>query len=358
MKIDSKELIEGIRRLASGKSVNLMEVCGTHTVAIARSGIREILPENIRLISGPGCPVCVTPQDYIDRAIYLSRQRDIIITTFGDLVRVPGTESSLEKERAAGADVRVLYSTAQSIDIAKQNPSKKVVFLAVGFETTIPTISGTLEMALREGITNLYILCAHKLVPPALEALVRSPDLNIDGFILPGHVSTIIGIRPYEFLVREYKKACVISGFAPAQILESIFLLLHQIHTKEFSVKNQYKGTVDYEGNRRAMNSIEKYFESVDSVWRGIGTIPLSGLRLREEFSSFDIEKVIPIPPQNSREPPGCRCGDVLKGKIYPSECPLFGKVCTYENPVGACMVSSEGSCAAYYRFASRRVPQ
>ena len=358
MKLESKELIEGIKRLSNGKSVNLMEVCGTHTVAIARSGIREILPENVRLISGPGCPVCVTPQEYIDKAIYLSRQKDIIITTFGDLIRVPGTDSSLERERSLGADIRVVYSPAQSIDIAKQNTEKKVVFLAVGFETTIPTITGTLEMALRENIRNLHILCAHKVVPPALEVLAKSPDLNIDGFILPGHVSTIIGIKPYEFLARDHKKACVISGFAPTQILETILLLLNQIHTKQFSVLNQYTGTVDYDGNKRAMSSIKKFLEPVDSVWRGIGTIPSSGLRLRDEFSSFDIEVVVSIPLMKSKEPAGCRCGDVLKGKIYPSDCPLFGRVCTYENPVGACMVSSEGSCAAYYRFANRKNSQ
>jgi len=259
MKLESKELIEGIKRLSKGKSVNLMEVCGTHTVAIARSGIREILPENVRLISGPGCPVCVTPQEYIDKAIYLSRQKDIIITTFGDLIRVPGTDSSLERERSLGADIRVVYSPAQSIDIAKQNTEKKVVFLAVGFETTIPTITGTLEMALRENIRNLHILCAHKVVPPALEVLAKSPDLNIDGFILPGHVSTIIGIKPYEFLARDHKKACVISGFAPTQILETILLLLNQIHTKQFSVLNQYSCTVDCDGNKRAMSSSKKF---------------------------------------------------------------------------------------------------
>lgn len=354
MRPDTEQILKAIRRLSRDREISLMEVCGTHTVSIARSGIREILPKNIRLVSGPGCPVCVTPQDYIDRAIYLTTFKDIIITTFGDLMRVPGSEQSLESRKTEGAKVEVVYSPAQSIDICKKKPEKKIVFLAVGFETTIPTVTATLDMALKEDIKNFYILNAHKVVPPALEALATSEDLKIDGFILPGHVSTIIGIKPYEFLAFNHKKACVISGFEPEQILESIFRLLYQISKQEFRVENQYIGTVDYDGNKKAMRSIEKFFEPADSIWRGIGNIPASGLKLKNEFELFDIEKVIRIPEPKSIEPPGCRCGDVLKGLISPPECPLFGRICTYENPVGACMVSSEGSCAAYYRYSTR----
>ncbi|MGB9599300.1 MAG: hydrogenase formation protein HypD [Myxococcota bacterium] len=354
MRIETEKILEGIRRITPQRRINIMEVCGTHTVSIAKSGLKELLPENIRLVSGPGCPVCVTPQDYIDKAIWLSNQKDIIITTFGDLMRVPGTTESLSSRRASGSDIRVLYSPAQAIDIAKGHSNKIVVFLAVGFETTIPAVSGTLEMALRENIKNLTILCAHKTVPIALEVLATSEELNIDGFILPGHVSTIIGIRPYEFLAQRYQKGCAISGFEPEHILEAIFLILNQIVKNEFYIANQYKGTVDYAGNKRALSSIEKFFEPVDSIWRGIGNIPQSGLRLKKEFAEFDIETRVDIPELNSVEPRGCKCGDVLKGLIEPENCPLFGKVCTYENPVGACMVSSEGSCAAYYRYRKR----
>ncbi|MCX7959689.1 MAG: hydrogenase formation protein HypD, partial [Deltaproteobacteria bacterium] len=245
----------------------------------------------------------------------------------------------------------VLYSPAQSVEIAETNPSRMVVFLAVGFETTIPTITGTLEIALRNKTDNLFILCAHKIVPPALEVLASSDELNIDGFILPGHVSAIIGVKPYEFLSEKHKKACAISGFEPHQILEAIFLIMAQISKNDFHIANPYSSTVDYKGNIKAQKSISKFFTETDSVWRGIGKIPSSGLRLRDELMFFDIEKKIKFPEIKSIEPKGCRCGDVLKGLIEPSECPLFGNICTYENPAGACMVSSEGSCAAYYRY-------
>lgn len=354
MKPDISKISEAIKNISLEKSVKIMEVCGTHTVAIAKSGLKELLPEHIRLVSGPGCPVCVTPQDYIDKAIWLSKQKGVIITTFGDLIRVPGTYESLSLAKAQGADIRVVYSPANSIEIARENPSKIVVFLAVGFETTVPTIAATLEMAISEKVDNLFIFSAHKLVPPALEVLASSEDLMIDGFILPGHVSAIIGIKPYEFLSEIHHKACVISGFEPQQILESIFLILVQLSKGRYRVVNQYKSTVDYNGNVKAQRAIEKFFKPVDSVWRGIGNIPMSGLGLRDEFISFDIQNRIEFPSIESIEPKGCRCGDVLKGLIEPLECPLFGKVCTYEQPMGACMVSSEGSCAAYYRYRKR----
>ncbi|MCX7943406.1 MAG: hydrogenase formation protein HypD [Deltaproteobacteria bacterium] len=354
MKLEISEIVEGIKRLTPKRTIKIMEVCGTHTVAIARSGIRELLPKEINLVSGPGCPVCVTPQSYIDKAIWLSKQKDIIITTFGDLMRVPGSERSLALAKMEGSDIRVLYSPVQSLEIAEANPSKLIVLLAVGFETTIPTISGTLEIALRRNIKNIFIFSAHKIVPPALKVLASSKELMIDGFILPGHVSAVIGIKPYEFLAREYNKACVISGFEPLHILEGIFLILAQIHKNNFYIANQYKSTVDYEGNVKAQKSISKFFDLTDSVWRGIGNIPRSGLTLKCEYNFFDIEDKIQFPEIESREPTGCRCGDVLKGLIEPIECPLFGRLCTYENPVGACMVSSEGSCAAYYKYRKR----
>lgn len=349
-----KEFIEIIEKLSKKiqREIYLMEVCGTHTVSIFRHGIRSLIPSNIKLLSGPGCPVCVTPVEDIDRMIYIAKQPDVILTTFGDMMRVPGTESSLYKAKAEGAIIRMVYSPLDALNIAKDNKDKKVVFFAVGFETTSPLIAATISEADKKNIENFYIYSVHKLVPPALEALVNTEELKLDGFILPGHVSTIIGSRAYEFIPSKYKKACVITGFDADDILHGIAMLLKQIVENDPKVEIQYRDAVKPEGNPKAVEFINRYFEPVDSNWRGIGIIPKSGLKLKKEYSSRDAEKIFEIPPLQSKEPKGCQCGLVLRGVKTPPQCPLFAKLCTPENPVGACMVSSEGSCAVYYKYA------
>lgn len=346
-------LVETINMLASKikRKVNLMEVCGTHTVSIFRHGIRSIIPQNVKLLSGPGCPVCVTPIEDIDKMLYIANQPNVILVTFGDMMRVPGSNGSLYKAKAEGADIRMVYSPLDALQIAEQNKDKKVVFFAVGFETTSPLIAATISEAERKEILNFYIYSVHKLVPPALEILVNTEELNLDGFILPGHVSTIIGSKAYEFIPLKYKKACVISGFDADDILSTIAMLLRQIIENDPLVEIQYKDAVKPEGNPKAVEFLYKFFESTDSNWRGIGIIPNSGLRLKKEFSHRDAQKVFKIPEIKSIEPKGCQCGLILRGVKLPPECPLFAKICTPENPVGACMVSSEGSCAAYYKY-------
>jgi len=348
-----QKIIQFIEKLSKkiGRQINLMEVCGTHTVSIFRHGIRSVIPSNIKLLSGPGCPVCVTPVEDIDRMLYIAKQPDVILTTFGDMMRVPGSDGSLYKAKAEGADIRMVYSPLDALKIGEQNENKKVVFFAAGFETTSPSIAATIFEAERKGIQNFYIYSVHKLVPPALEVLVNTEELKLDGFILPGHVSTIIGSKVYEFIPSKYKKACVITGFDADDILQAIFMLLKQINENEPKVEIQYKDAVKPEGNPKAVEFINRYFEPCDSNWRGIGIIPKSGLKLKKEYSHRDAEFVFTIPQIQSKEPKGCQCGLVLRGVKIPPECPLFAKICTPENPVGACMVSSEGSCAAYYKY-------
>jgi hydrogenase expression/formation protein HypD len=333
------------------QDVNLMEVCGTHTVAIFKSGIKSILPDNVRLISGPGCPVCVTPNPYLDRAIALSRLDDVIITTFGDMLKVPGSSSSLEKEKTKGHDIRMVYSTMDALRIAQDHPDKKVIFLGVGFETTAPTVAFAVKEAKQMKIRNFLILSAHKLIPPALKLLARSDDLKVHGFICPGHVSTIIGIKPYEFLARKFNLPCVISGFEPLDIFQSLYLLLNQIKNDTAQVENQYFRAVKPEGNPEALNLVNQVFRTGDSLWRGIGMIPESGLSLREQYREFDAEKMIPVEVEKSREPKGCICGLVIQGKSSPKECPYYAVQCTPQSPIGPCMVSSEGSCQAYFKY-------
>jgi hydrogenase expression/formation protein HypD len=333
------------------KNVALMEVCGTHTVAIFRSGIKSILPENVRLISGPGCPVCVTPNNYLDRAITLSRLDHTILCTFGDMMKVPGSSSSLEKEKTGGEDIRIVYSTLDALKIAQENPDKKIVFLGVGFETTAPTVAFALKEARKEKIRNFYVLSAHKLVPPALRFLAESKDLKVDGFICPGHVSTIIGTKPYEFLVREFEIPCVISGFEPLDLFQSLYILLSQIQKKKPEISNQYLRAVKANGNLKALGLMEEVFEEADSLWRGIGTIPLSGLKIRSDYKEFDALTQINVQVEKSRDPKGCLCGLVIQGKKTPSDCPFFALKCNPRNPIGPCMVSSEGSCQAYFKY-------
>ena len=340
-----KEKLEGF---AFKNKVKIMEVCGTHTMQIHRFGIHQMLPENVKLISGPGCPVCVTENSYIDHAIELARA-GFTITTFGDMIRVPGSYSSLEKVRAEGGDVHVVYSPMDSLELA-QRSGKEVIFLAIGFETTAPTIGATVQKAKELELENFSILAGNKLVPPALKVLVEDRNLGVNGFLLPGHVSVIIGMRPYEFIT-EYGVPGVISGFEPVDIISSIVLLLEMIEKGEARIINNYKRAVRDGGNPTAQRIIQEVFEPVDSEWRGLGWMEGSGLGLREEYSEFDAEKRFQVDVPPPREHPGCRCGDVLKGIINPPECPLFGKVCTPENPVGPCMVSSEGSCSAWYKY-------
>jgi len=346
----AEKLIEKIKA-AGTRKIRLMEVCGTHTVSIFRSGIRSVLPETITLLSGPGCPVCVTSQGEIDAFIELSKTENVIITTFGDLMRVPGTVSSLQKERGAGRDIRMVYSTMDALDIARNNPDRQVVFLGVGFETTAPTIAASVLTAKETGVSNFSVISTHKLVPPALSALTASDVVNIDGFILPGHVSVIIGTEAYRPFFEASGIPCVVAGFEPTDILQGISILAEQIHSGVPRLENAYRRAVTPEGNRKAQQILNIVFESGDAEWRGIGTIPTSGLKLKEAFAGFDAVKRFHIKAPKAEEPKGCACGEILLGVKTPPECPFYKKKCTPMDPVGPCMVSTEGTCAAYYRY-------
>ncbi len=346
----SKGLIEKIKR-ASTKEIRLMEVCGTHTVSIFRSGVRSVLPETISLLSGPGCPVCVTAQHEIDAFIELARMDDVIIATFGDLIRVPGKDSSLRQERSEGRDIRIVYSTFDAVEIARNNPDKKVIFLGVGFETTAPTVAAAILSALAVNLTNFFVYSAHKMVPPALSALMEIPGVRIDGFILPGHVSTIIGTEGYRDFVDSYKLPCVAAGFEPIDILKGVLALVEGIEAGGHELSNAYERGVSPGGNKKAMALIEQVFEVKDTVWRGIGNIPGSGLFIREAFGAFDAARAFDLELSETENPKGCSCGEILSGLKIPPQCALYKKVCTPMNPVGPCMVSTEGTCAAYYRY-------
>jgi len=348
-----KEIAKGlIRRIqkTSTRPVQLMEVCGTHTVSIFRYGIRDILPNHIKLISGPGCPVCVTPNVDIDLAIALSRQKDVIIVTFGDMMKVPGSTSSLQKEKAEGRDIRIIYSSLEALKIAKEYPGKRVVFLAIGFETTSPTIAVAILRAREEKLHNLFFLNSQKRVPPALYALLHSQQVKVDGFILPGHVSTIIGTDPYQFIAKEFGKPAVITGFEPLDILQGIWMLVQQIEENQASIEIQYRRVVHENGNPIAINKIYEVFEKGESDWRGLGGIPDSGYRFKESYKEMDVRN-FEVEVEPSKEHPECLCGEVLQGIKIPLECHLFKKVCHPENPIGPCMVSIEGTCHTYYKY-------
>ncbi len=336
----------------STRTYSIMEVCGTHTNTFFRFGLKSLLPEAIRLISGPGCPVCVTEALYIDNAVSLARMKDVIVATYGDMVKVPGSRSSLYYEKARGCDIRVVYSATDALRIAEASPSKKVVFLAVGFETTAPTVAMTLLEAKKKGIDNFFVYVAHKQIPPALRHLLKDRSLGINGFILPAHVSTIIGVEPYSFL-QKHRIPCVIAGFEPLDMLQGMAMLVEQIISERPRVEIQYDRVVKREGNRKAQQMLRKVFVSVDAHWRGLGAIPRSGYALRREFSAFDAERFFELKKRGNtqREPRGCLCGNVLKGKNVPTDCSLFGRACTPDKPVGPCMVSSEGSCSVYYKY-------
>ncbi|WP_319585508.1 hydrogenase formation protein HypD [uncultured Desulfobulbus sp.] len=347
-------LIEEIAR-SLVRPVRIMEVCGTHTMSIFRHGIRSLLPEGITLLSGPGCPVCVTPARHIDAFLSAADRPQVTIATFGDLIRVPGAERSLAGARAGGARVEIVYSPMDALTLAQQEPERTVLFPAIGFETTAPTIAATILAAERLGLTNFLIIAAGKTMPQALEALMADSELQVDGLLCPGHVSAIIGSETYRPLADRYHLACAVAGFEPADILAGLLSLIRQINHGQPGVENCYTRAVTREGNVRAQQLINEVFEPADSDWRGLGTIPGSGLMLREKYRRFDGMEQLDIPIQASREPKGCRCGEILKGKLLPPDCPLYGTACTPLQPVGPCMVSNEGTCAAYFRYSGRK---
>ncbi|MBD2145133.1 hydrogenase formation protein HypD [Sphaerospermopsis sp. FACHB-1194] len=334
------------------KHLKIMEVCGGHTHSIFKYGIEEILPHNIELIHGPGCPVCVMPKGRIDDAIALSQNPHIILTTFGDAMRVPGSKTSLLQAKAQGADIRMVYSPWDSLKIAKENPEKEIVFFGLGFETTAPSTAFTVLQAAAENITNFSLFSNHVLVIPALQALLENPDLQLDGFVGPGHVSMVIGTEPYEFIAQKYHKPIVVSGFEPLDIFQSIWMLLKQIVENRCEVENQYNRLVEKAGNKNALTAMNQVFTAREKfAWRGLGEIPNSGFQIREEYAQFDAEVKFAIPNLTVPDHKACKCGDILKGVLKPWECKVFGTACTPENPIGACMVSSEGACAAYYKY-------
>ena len=351
-KQEMAELLRRIHEIEAG-SVNLMEVCGTHTMAIAKSGIRSMLPKSVQLLSGPGCPVCVTPAAVMDEILRLSEKPNIIITTYGDLIGVPGSVrgDNLIRRRAKGARVEMVYSPLDAVDIAEQNPDKEVVFLGAGFETTAPGTAIAIMVAQEKGLTNFSILSMLKSVEPALRALMSDKDFNVQGFLCPGHVATIIGERGFDFLPEEYQMPAVISGFEPEDILRSVERLLNQLEQHEPKLENTYERAVMPEGNPLAMATINKYFELRDDLWRGLGLIPKSGFGIREEYADYDAERKFGLSFPETESNTACRCGEVIQGRLRPQDCPLFGTVCVPEEPVGPCMVSSEGACAAAYKY-------
>ena len=335
----------------STKTIKLMEFCGGHTHAILRYGIRQLVPRTVDMRSGPGCPVCVTATADLDKAIALAHLPNVIITTFGDMIRVPGSYSSLQKAKAEGADIRIVYSTIDAVEIAQVNPKKSVIFVGIGFETTAPTIAASILKAQQDRIENFHVLSLNKLTPPVMKALLDSGETKLDGIICPGHVSVIIGSHPYEFIPRDYAVACVISGFEPLDILLCLDKLVEQIEKGEPKVEIAYQRGVKSEGNMKAKQLMEDVFEIGEANWRGVGIVPQSGLKIRGKYERFDADKAFSVSLKPPREPVGCRCGDVIRGAAMPLECRLFRKVCTPESPVGPCMVSSEGACAAYYQY-------
>jgi len=335
-----------------GRPVRFMEVCGGHTMAIHRFGISALLPLGIELLSGPGCPVCVTATTYIDRAVAAARDEGAVLATFGDLYRVPGGDGSLEDAVAAGADVRVVYSPRDALRIAAADPARQVVLLAVGFETTAPGVAATVLETASAGLSNFRVLSGHKTMPPALAALLEAPEVALDGFILPGHVSTIIGAEPYRFIPERFGVPCSIAGFEPADVLQSILALVEQCVEGRARVENNYGRVVREKGNPTALALMNKVFEPADAQWRGIGLIEGSGLDLRDQWRAYRLPR--PDPAEPSAGAKGCRCGEVLRGLVKPPQCPLFGQSCTPDSPVGPCMVSSEGSCAAHFKYGTK----
>jgi hydrogenase expression/formation protein HypD len=338
-------------RTHTSRPVNLMEVCGTHTVAIFRHGIRQLLPPNVNMLSGPGCPVCVTANGDLDKAIGLALVPGVTLCTFGDMLKVPGSFSSLQRARSQGADVRVVYSPLDALDLAGNHPERQVIFYGVGFETTAPTVAASIVEAQRRGLTNYSVASVHKVVPPALRVLLQASEVHIDGFLMPGHVSAVIGSQPYEFIPREFGIPCVVGGFEPLDILQALDMLMAQIAAQQARVEIAYTRAVRPQGNPAALKMMSQAFAPVDAAWRGIGVIPGSGLALRPDLAAYDALRRFPLDLPPPRENKSCRCGEVLRGVLRPPQCPLFGQACTPENPVGPCMVSFEGTCSAWYQY-------
>ncbi len=347
-----QRLVGEIEGLAASRAYKLMEVCGGHTHSIYKHGLEQLLPEGVDLVHGPGCPVCVIPMGRIDDAIAIATTPGVIFTTFGDMMRVPSSHGSLLDAKAKGADVRFVYSPLDALKVARDNPDRRVVFFAVGFETTAPSTAATLLRAETEGIENFSIFCNHVTIIPAIKAILDSPDMRIDGFIGPGHVSTIIGLRPYDFIARDYARPVVISGFEPTDVLQSIVMILRQLESGRPRVENQYARVVRADGNRKALEILSRTMELRPFFeWRGLGFITQSALKLRPEFAAWDAEAIFDVPGVRVTDPKACQCGEVLKGVIKPWECRVFGNACTPETPIGTCMVSPEGACAAYYNY-------
>ncbi len=346
----AKPLVDELQRAVT-KPLRVMEVCGSHTMAIFRNGLRTILPEGMELVSGPGCPVCVTSASHMDAFIAMADQPGVRVTIFGDLFRVPGTHTSLAIASSRGAKVDIVYSPMDALDLAEKNPGELVIFLGVGFETTTPGIAATILAAKNRNISNFVVFSTQKLMPPPMIALLSDPALKIDGLLCPGHVSSIIGAGAWEPLAKDYNLACVVGGFETADLLKSLILLAKQVGSEEIKVENVYPRAVAWEGNARACKMVDEIFKPTDMDWRGLGNIPLSGLKIRSKYSSFDAEQRLDIDLPKAEEPKGCMCGEILKGLSTPNECPLFDTRCTPANPIGPCMVSSEGTCAAYHKY-------
>jgi hydrogenase expression/formation protein HypD len=344
-----RKLVSAIRGEATGK-YTFMEVCGGHTNAIHRFGIPSLLPGTIKLVSGPGCPVCVTDDVFIDKAVAYSRHEDLIITTFGDLIRVPGSESSLEKEKAAGADIRIVFSPLDALETAIRNSEKKVIFLGIGFETTAPGTAVTIKEAAAKDIGNFYLLSAHKIMPPAMEILIKD-GVSVSGFICPGHVATVTGSAAFSFIPERYNIGCVVTGFEPVDILQAILMLIKQVNSRSPRTEIQYRRAVTINGNTAARRGMADVFELYDETWRGLGTIPGSGLRPGKAYERYDIEKVMPLSLKSHQKKGLCICGEILRGVKSPADCRLFAVSCVPERPVGACMVSAEGACNNYYKY-------
>jgi hydrogenase expression/formation protein HypD len=348
----ARALVKSITELAAGDEFKFMEVCGGHTHTIYRHGIEHLLPESVELVHGPGCPVCVIPMGRVDDAMWLAEQPSIIFTTFGDMMRVPGSKGNLIEAKARGADVRFVYSPLDALKIAVDNPDRHVVFFAVGFETTAPSTAVTLVRARTLGVTNFSVFCNHVTIVPPIKAILESPDLRLSGFIGPGHVSTVVGLRPYRFVPEVYAKPMVVAGFEPLDILASVHMLLAQIREGRCEVENQYTRVVRPEGNTQALKLMAETFELRPHFeWRGLGFISQSALKIHHDYGEFDAELTFQMPGVRVADPKACQCGEVLKGVIKPWECKVFGTACTPETPIGTCMVSPEGACAAYYNF-------
>jgi len=336
----------------------LMEICGGQTHTIMRYGLDELLPRNIELVHGPGCPVCVTPLETIDKALDLAARPEVILVSYGDMLRVPGSHADLFTVKAQGGDIRVVYSPTEALKIARQNPDRKVVFLAIGFETTAPANAMAVWQAKNERIGNFSVLVSHVLVPPAIRSLITSPDCRVNGFIAPGHVCTVMGYQEYETLANDFRAPIVVGGFEPVDLLEAVLMLVRQLERGEARVENQYVRSVNYEGNLPAQRVVEQVFEIADQKWRGIGNIPKSGLRVREEYGDYDATRIFGLASITAEEPAECISAKVLQGLRKPTDCPAFGMRCTPHNPLGALMVSSEGACAAYYNYRRNVSPQ